>query len=196
MTQLRTRVNQDRRHLYNSLRLAAHLTPYTAQRAQQLHRMLFYARECLYSSTRRAVTKTVRSITRAPSASTARAATSVVDTQRNRNTSQPEKMKKTRFQAELAVSGSRRRAGRESGMETFRRLVMYYTAPPQMVHFPEERVKQARYVSAKILVASLTQINRSYSYRKSMRRPYQTSLQYKIQRGIHAIRPSSAHFLP
>lgn len=36
----------------------------------------------------------------------------------------------------------------------------------------------------------------SYSYRKSMRRPYQTSLQYKIQRGILAIRPSSVRFVP
>lgn len=41
---------------------------------------------------------------------------------------------------------SRRRSSRESGMGTLKRLVMYYLAPPQMVQFPEERVKQARFV--------------------------------------------------
>lgn len=156
--------------------------------------MLFYAREYLYSSTRRAVTKTVRLITRAPSVLTARAPTSGVDAQSSKNLTQPVKVKKTRFQTELAVS--RQRADRESGMDTIRRLVMYYLAPPQMVHFPEERVKQARCVPFVILIVSFTYFIHSYSYRKSMRRPYQTSLQYKIQRVIHAIHPSSAHFAP
>lgn len=81
-------------------------------------------------------------------------------------------------------------------METLKRLVMYYLAPPQMVHFPEETVKQARFVLFVTIAELATHHVDSYSYRKSMRRPYQTSLQYKIQRGILAIRPSSAHFAP
>ncbi|KAH8108819.1 hypothetical protein DFH11DRAFT_1548738 [Phellopilus nigrolimitatus] len=51
--------------------------------------------------------------------------------------------------------------------------LMLYAVPPSLVRFPEERVVQGR-----------------YAYRKTLRRPYQTSLAYKIRTAINIIRPS------
>lgn len=109
----------------------APLSPHVPQRRtpQRHHRMLFYARAYLYSSTRRVATKTVRSIIHAPFF-TAREATSTsgADAQRSRNTSHPATAKKDAFSHRAGGIAEASEPGRRDGDVQKTGHVLYRTA--------------------------------------------------------------------
>ena len=99
--------------------------------------MLFYARQAIYASTRSIITHSTRFFSRSTTAPSSAARSP------QRSSANTTRVKKAHFGTTMTPVSRRRKEGQTM---TFRKAVIYYIAPPRMVHFPQERDRHARYV--------------------------------------------------